>query len=74
MATLDELRAKYPYHKIKYVPQLNCDACHGEGEHLNGYKEMSLCICTCVGFSGIGGLFKDFVKKELDALRREIDG
>lgn len=59
------LREKYPYHKIKYEPQSNCTACNGTGEHLNGFHEMTLCICTCVNMEGIGGLFKDFINKEL---------
>lgn len=68
---LDRLKNKYPEHNVKYHPQPNCDACAGTGEHKNGYGEMTLCICTCVSLDGIGGLFKDFVSKELSELRGE---
>ena len=61
---------KYPGHKVKYEPQKDCQACKGTGEHKNGYGETVLCICTCVNFPQIGGLFKDFVKKELDELKK----
>ena len=64
------LKEKYPHHKIKYDPQLDCRACNGTGEHLNGYREMTLCICTCVDFGDIGGIFGDFVQKELGELRK----
>jgi len=67
---IDILREKYPYHKIKCEPQEKCKVCKGTGEHLNGYGEMTLCICTCVGLDGIGELFNDFVKRELKELRK----
>ena len=63
------LRQKYPNHKIKYEPQKDCEACNGTGEHLNGLGEQTLCICTCVKLDGIGGIFKDFIDRELDAIR-----
>lgn len=68
---LDGLKAKYPEHKVKYEPQETCDACGGTGEQLNGLRETTLCICTCVELEGIGGLFKDHVDKQLKDLREE---
>ncbi len=65
MSKVEELKDKYPHHNVKYNPQLDCRACKGRGEHLNGYKEMKLCICTCVRLDEIGGLFMDFVDREL---------
>ena len=64
---------KYPGHKVKYEPQETCRACGGTGEHKNGYGEITLCICTCVDFPQIGGLFGDFVKKELNELRNRSE-
>ena len=67
---IEVLKEKYPYHKIKYEPQQDCRVCKGTGEHLNGYREITLCICTCVDFWQIGRIFGDFVKKELNELRK----
>ena len=66
--TLKVLQEKYPYHKVKHEPQSNCEACGGTGECTNKYGTRP-CICTCVDLKGIGGLFKDFVDKELKELR-----
>lgn len=66
---LADLKHEYPDHKIKYEPQPNCRACDGAGEHLNTYGDQVLCICTCVNFEDIGGIFKDFIARELKGLR-----
>lgn len=70
---LESLKVKYPEHKVRYEPQELCDACGGTREHLNGLREMTLCICTCVGLEDIGGLFKGHVAKQLKDLRAEKD-
>lgn len=65
---LTTLRTKYPHHKIKYHPPSNCKVCHGTGEYTNKRNETTLCICTCVGFPNIAGLFQcslQKMKKEL---------
>ena len=63
---IEKLKKKYPHHNVKYEPQKSCKRCNGTGEHLNGFREMTLCICTCVGLPDIGGLLSDFVSKELN--------
>lgn len=49
MDIIGYLQSKYPEHKVKYLPQTNCRACHGSGEITQkSTGELHLCICTCV--------------------------
>ena len=61
MDIIHSLQIKHPHHKVRYEPQVSCKRCNGTGEHLNGRKETTLCICTCVGLEGIGEAFSETI-------------
>lgn len=68
----DDLRKKYPRHKIKYKPQADCVSCHGTGEYSNRAGGTTLCICTCVDLEGIAELFQRSIKKQRQEMDEEI--
>ncbi|MBW7992828.1 MAG: hypothetical protein FVQ84_22800 [Planctomycetes bacterium] len=68
---IENLKKKYPEHNIICEPQKECQACEGTGEHLNGMKEKTLCICTCVELEDIGKLFMGHISTEMQKMRNK---
>ena len=69
----DDLKKKFPLHKIEYKPQRDCAACKGIGEYLNKLGTTTLCVCTCVDLDGVGGMLQRMVVKERKALDAELE-
>jgi hypothetical protein len=64
---IDQLRQKYPMHNVKNAPASDCPVCHGTGEFINPYKEVHLCICTCMSGDEkcrklLTEMFQDFIQ------------
>jgi hypothetical protein len=68
MTTIDDMRKKYPGVNFYNAPNVNCKVCHGTGEHLNGFKELTFCICTFVDHE-FSNLAADCMKDAINKLK-----